>query len=891
MGLVIALLVGIICSVIGHQMNVAKNRPVSEAWFACMLLGPIGLLILALAPKQPSLSYRTQNPFAREQRPINPGDVVAEALGGLSNASEGEAGDPFDFRRPTAETSGTPPASDPPPSRGGPNSNRPRQTSRDDDSAGSTPNSPPPTTPAIRGSEYDAGHPRRTRPRGVDRRSADPRPRPRKRMVRWLVLLVIGAVAVGAGLYLLDGNRDKLNRAKSQSNLRHIGLAIHDYNDTHGELPSNTYSPDGQPLLSWRVHLLPFLEQDALYSQFKLAEPWDSPNNIRLLDKIPRIYAAPNGPRDHSFMTYYRGFSSSGAVFERKCVLGQPRPDTDHLSIEMIDNTSKTILVVEAGDPIEWTKPEDLDASADKPFPKIGGFQWRGGVCEALLADGLVYQFNSTTPESTLRAMVRHNARPLPARPQTEPREPSSGSSRERTAPAAQTSEDAAVSQIIRRLIPRAAGSPRDEVGRVRGDGKVGSPDDRTLTALLLLYMKLPNPDDVADRATRAAEEQDWKYLESPPDVVKLIQAVSKTKDAQTWTVIQPEYIVDLTCRVTGDLASGTVHFRAAGIYQGRAEYIANRTDGNWRIDEFRLPGYGVKIALKSNGKWHLTSTNGVSDLLPPAKPGEVIDVEIAPGVKMPFCWIPAGKTQLGSSQTERDFIVKTVPGPPSHLEDESEQRRGAFSTNGFWLAKYPVTQEQYRAIMGRNPSTFLPTNERLRRDGITDTKSFPVEQITWTNAKSFIKRLNDSLGTAWQMRNVSFTLPHEDEWEYACRGGLGNRRAFYFGPALDGRAANCNGSVPFGANEKGPFVGHPTPVGAYEKAAPHPWGLCDMTGNVYQWCENLYDPVRDPTNRALRGGCWGQSALNCRSASRARGMPDGRGVSDLGFRVCVHVD
>src|SRR5262249_31013910 len=109
--------------------------------------------------------------------------------------------------------------------------------------------------------------------------------------------------------------RDSRWQMSSANNLKQIGLAIHDYQEIHGELPNNSHDPNGKPLLSWRVHLLPYDEHDNLYRQFKLDEPWDSPNNLALLNRGPIPFARP-GEAWVGSLTYYRGFSSSGAVFE-----------------------------------------------------------------------------------------------------------------------------------------------------------------------------------------------------------------------------------------------------------------------------------------------------------------------------------------------------------------------------------------------------------------------------------------------------------------------------------------------------------------------------------------------------------------------------------------------
>lgn len=244
-------------------------------------------------------------------------------------------------------------------------------------------------------------------------------PRRKKSSSTWIILLVLGlclvicGVPIGIGLLLpgVSGVRTAANRAKSSNNLKQIGLACHNYNDTYNEFPNNSYGPDGKPLLSWRVHILPFVEQDNLYKLFQLDEPWDSPNNIRLLSQMPEIYRHPQvGVRGQETKTAYRGFSSPGAVFEHKPGDGQRRAPDNRLSVEKFkDGTSDTILVVEAADAVEWTKPDDLDASPDKPFPAMGNY-YRGDVFLILRADAQVTSLRSKkVPESTLRALVTHS--------------------------------------------------------------------------------------------------------------------------------------------------------------------------------------------------------------------------------------------------------------------------------------------------------------------------------------------------------------------------------------------------------------------------------------------------------------------------------------------------
>jgi formylglycine-generating enzyme required for sulfatase activity len=265
--------------------------------------------------------------------------------------------------------------------------------------------------------------------------------------------------------------------------------------------------------------------------------------------------------------------------------------------------------------------------------------------------------------------------------------------------------------------------------------------------------------------------------------------------------------------------------------------------------------------------------------------PGEVVEVEVAKGVKMKFCWIPAGKAQLGSPKSEQDYVTKTFHAgkPPDYLDGENESARGEFTTKGFWLGKYAVTQEQWEAAMGNNPSYFSKQGDGKRKVQRIDTSRFPVEQLCWNDCQDFLKKLNETVTKPPALGKSKFALPHEDQWEYACRGGKGNKQPFYFGNELNGTQANCDGNFPYGTAIKEESVDRTKEVGSYEKRSPHPWGLCDMHGNVYQWCENKYD--NKSNRRVLRGGSWNLNPESCRSAIRAGDAPDSHSEM-YGFRV-----
>ncbi len=274
----------------------------------------------------------------------------------------------------------------------------------------------------------------------------------------------------------------------------------------------------------------------------------------------------------------------------------------------------------------------------------------------------------------------------------------------------------------------------------------------------------------------------------------------------------------------------------------------------------------------------------------PGLKPGNTREYTIAAGVKMVFCWIPPGTAQLGSPKAEQDYQTKTLfeGKRPTWLDGENESARGQFTSKGFWLGKYEVTQGEWVAVMnGPNPSDFNGLKENTSKGMVTIR--FPVENVSWDDCQGFLKVLNERGGAAGVFGGAGrFVLPHEDEWEYACRGGKGNGRAFYWGDTLNGTEANSHGNFPYDGATKGPYLERTAEVGSYESKSPHPWGLCDMTGNVWEWCENKYEQSED--RRVLRGGSWINYAGFCRVAYRVNFTPDNRD-NIHGFRVCFRLD
>ncbi len=251
-------------------------------------------------------------------------------------------------------------------------------------------------------------------------------------------------------------------------------------------------------------------------------------------------------------------------------------------------------------------------------------------------------------------------------------------------------------------------------------------------------------------------------------------------------------------------------------------------------------------------------------------KPGEEVEVEIVKGVKMKFCWVPAGTATLGSPESEK-----------GRGNNENEHK---FTTKGFWLGKYEVTQREWQSIMdGVNPSLFVPTQSQVMKDGISDTSRFPVENVSWNDCQQFLKKLNDNTPIPSALGMAKFAMPNGDEWEHACRGGKGNAQPFYFGEQLNGTMANSHGGKPYGA-PPGPNLGRPTTVGSYAKVAPHPWGLADMHGNVWEWCDSVDPGQKD---KPIRGGTWVDAGVSCRSSSqKTQGL--GFRNATLGFRIAI---
>jgi hypothetical protein len=191
------------------------------------------------------------------------------------------------------------------------------------------------------------------------------------------------------------------DRSQSMNNLKMIGLAMHNYESSWKHLPARaSFDKEGKPLVSWRVLILPYIEQETLYKQFKLDEPWDSPNNKKLIPQMPSVYASPFSKFGKNGKTTYLGVTGKGSMFDGKQGLRFS---------DVVDGTSNTIMVVEANDKkaVYWTQPEDFPIDTKEPL--AGLVHENREDFFALFGDGSAHAVRATIRPERLRALFTRN--------------------------------------------------------------------------------------------------------------------------------------------------------------------------------------------------------------------------------------------------------------------------------------------------------------------------------------------------------------------------------------------------------------------------------------------------------------------------------------------------
>jgi hypothetical protein len=201
--------------------------------------------------------------------------------------------------------------------------------------------------------------------------------------------------------------REAARRVQCTNNLKQLGLALHNFHDANGAFPAQAITdPNGKPLLSWRVAILPYLEQGALYEQFHLDEPWDSPHNLSLLSQMPTVYQCPTEPPQvGSGMTTYQVIAGPGSLFDPQVAKFVQTGQTQGVRLtDVTDGTSNTLMVIESSNPVEWTKPDDIPYQPGGPTIPPGS-KHPGGE-NALLGDGSVRFLRNSIAPQTLDALI-----------------------------------------------------------------------------------------------------------------------------------------------------------------------------------------------------------------------------------------------------------------------------------------------------------------------------------------------------------------------------------------------------------------------------------------------------------------------------------------------------
>jgi formylglycine-generating enzyme required for sulfatase activity len=314
------------------------------------------------------------------------------------------------------------------------------------------------------------------------------------------------------------------------------------------------------------------------------------------------------------------------------------------------------------------------------------------------------------------------------------------------------------------------------------------------------------------------------------------------------------------------------------------------------RCSPFTLPVLGNKESPVLEVPM-LTLTIASAAVTTEAVPIKVWQLPLPGGLLLELVEIPAGEFRMGSPRHE-DFRNAYAYLPEATNVDVEAQR--LVRLPAFAMARTPINQAQWRAV-AKLPQVASPLDaDPAQAKG----DELPVECVSWNDANEWCARLNSYLLQLLGKECAKVKLPSEAQWEYACRAGSSNPLPFHFGDTLDAAWANYDANYTYGGGKVGVYLNHTSPVGAY--GLVNQWGLADMHGNVWEWCEDFWHPSLEqgPTDgsswldlaadlpeaiaqkKLLRGGSWYDNPGYCRSAFR-NNVPPGNRINAFGFRVC----
>jgi len=254
-----------------------------------------------------------------------------------------------------------------------------------------------------------------------------------------------------------------------------------------------------------------------------------------------------------------------------------------------------------------------------------------------------------------------------------------------------------------------------------------------------------------------------------------------------------------------------------------------------------------LKAFVHKTFKFKTTTVNAKGETTQSRPKQAIYDIkDLGNNITLEMVYIPGGSFLMGAPINEQGSSNDEYPQHPVSIKP-------------FWMSKFPITQAQWQAMMGKNPSTFQGANR-------------PVEQVSWHDAINFCQRLSEKTGQKYE-------LPSEAQWEYACRAGT--TTPFHFGQTITTQLANYDGNETYASEAKGVYRQQTTEVGRF---SPNAFGLYDMHGNIGEWCADLWhDNYQNaPTDgsvwekggenalRLIRGGSWNDTPDDCRSAYRS---------------------